>query len=514
MSVNLKALLALFPSAAPKNHLDNDNDNDNDDGTIRGACPFDVFKENFTLKFVDIIEHIRGNEMQGKLFDGDLSRFDGDHSKADLGLCHEFAKHGLDGPQIDVAMRSSGLYREKWERDDYRSNTIQKALNSSKDRVQQPSEKRLHLINGRIDITRDPPPARDWVVKDILLTGKSAVLAGFGGVSKTQLAIQICFDIVLGRSFAGHLTKQGRAMILLGEEDRDEVERRVSALVRYHEISDAEMDTLRANIFGFPFVGIDMRLSQKIGWELKESDFPEEIVEAAREAGNVNLIVLDHLSLVHGGDFNAREDATLTMRLVNRIAQDTGAAVLVLAHSPKSSANSPESDASAVGGSAVFVDQARAVGILATMRSDEAKKYGIGDDLRKQYVSLTLVKMNYGPTDRTLWLQRMPFDDTAVLEFVELSPPPPQPKGDAKLESRILELVRENPGKYSRTRFREKYSGQKGTLGASKATVARVLDDMVEDQRVICRAPTEAERKTHRLGGQVREVLCLWGPTL
>lgn len=518
MGVNVKALLSLFPKKEKRTQVSESAA----DLTIKGACPFDQFKWGFTGNFVKVIEDVREHDHWGPLFYGDLSQYENDHSKADLAMCGELARRGLNGPQIDIAIRSSGLYREKWEeRNDYRTNTIKEALKRPSGQLEGSNTKhderltrtRLDLEDGRVDINRAPPKARDWTVENILLSGKSAVLAGFGGVSKTQLAIQLCVDVVLGRPSANHQTKQGRAMILLGEEDRDEVQRRVNALVRCHKFTDSEIDLLKHNLRAFPFISKDMRLTRKEGWALHETRFEREIIDAARAFGDVNLIVLDHLSLVHGGDFNAREHATLTMRLVNHIAEETGAAVLVLAHSPKSSMNSEESDAAAVSGSAVFVDQARAAGVLATMRPQEAKKYGIENEQRKQHVSLTMAKMNYGPTGDAIWFRRVPFDDIAVLEPVELSPSTPVSKGDAGLEERILKLVGDNPGQYSRTRFREKYSGKDGVLRASKATVARVLDDLAEDGRLFLREPTDAERKDHRLGGQVRGVLCLWDPT-
>lgn len=50
------------------------------------------------------------------------------HSEADEALCSLLAKLGLDASEIDGAFRISGLYREKWERRDYRERTISKVL--------------------------------------------------------------------------------------------------------------------------------------------------------------------------------------------------------------------------------------------------------------------------------------------------------------------------------------------------------------------------------------------------
>lgn len=55
--------------------------------------------------------------------------FDKSHSEADLALCSMLAFWcGGDVAQIDRLFRRSGLYREKWERDDYRGETLKKAV--------------------------------------------------------------------------------------------------------------------------------------------------------------------------------------------------------------------------------------------------------------------------------------------------------------------------------------------------------------------------------------------------
>ncbi len=58
---------------------------------------------------------------------GDFSGYPS-QSEADLAFCSMLAACGLQGGDIDNAMRLSGLMREKWERGDYRTATISAAL--------------------------------------------------------------------------------------------------------------------------------------------------------------------------------------------------------------------------------------------------------------------------------------------------------------------------------------------------------------------------------------------------
>lgn len=70
------------------------------------------------------------------LWHGNLSKFSNDandgHSEADLALCSHLAFWtGGDTARIDSLFRQSGLMRPKWNRDDYRSLTINKASNQA-----------------------------------------------------------------------------------------------------------------------------------------------------------------------------------------------------------------------------------------------------------------------------------------------------------------------------------------------------------------------------------------------
>jgi DNA-binding MarR family transcriptional regulator len=81
----------------------------------------------------DVLEKALGARNAGKfarLWAADLDGYPS-HSEADLALCAALAFWTQDAEQIDRLFRRSGLYREKWERADYREHTIAQALNRS-----------------------------------------------------------------------------------------------------------------------------------------------------------------------------------------------------------------------------------------------------------------------------------------------------------------------------------------------------------------------------------------------
>lgn len=64
-----------------------------------------------------------------RLWRGNLADYGGDHSSADLGLCALLSFWtGRDKARMDTLFRQSGLMRDKWERQQYREDTLDKAI--------------------------------------------------------------------------------------------------------------------------------------------------------------------------------------------------------------------------------------------------------------------------------------------------------------------------------------------------------------------------------------------------
>lgn len=79
-------------------------------------------------------KNAKNGDAFASLWRGDTSAYNSDHSRADLALCNHlvFWTQG-DRGRIDNLFRQSGLMREKWDRDDYREGTIDKALSNVTD---------------------------------------------------------------------------------------------------------------------------------------------------------------------------------------------------------------------------------------------------------------------------------------------------------------------------------------------------------------------------------------------
>jgi RecA-family ATPase len=366
---------------------------------------------------------------------------------------------------------------------------------------------------GVVQISTEPPPRRSYVFSDQVTLGTMCVLGGSGGVSKTMLTLQIAIAAACGKNLGHIQVGEGSSLLFLGEEDEAERDRRIGAIC-IHMGADHQLVGKRVKCFGA--AGIDIRLTKKIDANAQATNLGDKVIQMAKEHATqsgspLRIIAFDHARLVLGGDPNDAEDVTQLTRVLTHIARATGAAVFLLAHSPKSviSKQGNEINSADIAGSSAFVDNSRASFMMWTMRDDEAKNHHVSSTERSEYVRLENVKANYARTGGGYWLKRvyMPDWDVAVLEPVYLhSKSLFQTKGTSDLQDRILRELRKKHGGISERKLRD-MAGKDGVLSASDSKVRTTIDAMLEEGVIERRTPTSEEKKLHKLSGQVREVL-------
>ncbi|MFM7009670.1 MAG: AAA family ATPase, partial [Betaproteobacteria bacterium] len=349
------------------------------------------------------------------------------------------------------------------------------------------------LTDGDVQISQTPPAKRSYVFADTVTAGTYNVLAGSGGTLKTMLMMISAASMAVGQDFGDVRIAQGAAMLFLGEEDHPEISRRLSAASTHYGFDPAVVSRL---VKAFPAAGVDLRLTREMNGSIDASALVQNVISLAEQhaqacGGPVRLIVFDHARLVMEGDPDDAANVTQLTRVLTQIAQATGAAVFLLAHSPKTvlRQQAKEMSIADVAGSSAFSDNARTGFIMYGMREDDAKTLQIPDAERKKYVKLECAKANYGPQGTEWWFEKVTLDDwqTAVLKPVSLIRPMFGP-GQAKqqLRQRILDLLTSAP--LSARAIRDR-AGQRRQLGASEKEALAAVDALLEDGRIERRKP-------------------------
>lgn len=182
-----------------------------------------------------------------RLMRGDWSGYPS-QSEADLALCSKLAFWtGRDPDRIDRIFRASGLFREKWEREDYRTATIEEAIAGCRDVYvlkrardswdsgdsgfsgdsgpdDQPSDTvalQLHTEDVETfasieEASADPILGEDDGV--MLSHGGMFVFYGDGGAGKTTMELDMLFHLATGEDWLG-MPVHGTSKVLVIENE-------------------------------------------------------------------------------------------------------------------------------------------------------------------------------------------------------------------------------------------------------------------------------------------------------
>jgi RecA-family ATPase len=403
-----------------------------------------------------------------------------------LGLVNQiYCSPPLDDQEVGAVARSIGNYIQASTLSPTRASTIS-------------------LDDGLIQLSSAPKSSRATLWGDMVFPGKYSILAGPGGTSKTMLAIGLGVQVCLGQPWCDEPVTRGAALLVLGEEDADEVNRRVNAVLAPFHAN--EQNEVRRLIRVLPAAGKDIRLVHLVQNNPVQSDMAESLIKLSGELATqaetpVRLIVLDHARLVGAGDNNDASHVTELTRVLTYVAQETGAAVVLIGHSPKSVHGKTDGELSQsdVVGSGAFVDNARSALLITTLSDAECKKFGVKPDVKSKYARMQVVKNNYGRTGSLYYFERRhdPVWQVAPLEPVKLAP---TPKGGGRgKDQQILQDLAGLKQLMSRSAYCERRSGSNGPLGISEKQLRDYVGQMLMRGQLVERPPSEAERLQHKL---------------
>lgn len=169
----------------------------------------------------------------------------------------------------------------------------------------------------RLDLSQPVPPT-DWLVEDFLVGHEATALVGDGGVGKSFLTMALALAVAGKEShYLGlPVLKHGPVLYADEENSRQLVLQRIAAL-GFDPKKHSDLEYLW-------YAGVDL------------ANEPEILLQEAIDIEPA-LIVLDSLSRVAMGvEENSNTDMTKLMRQgVVPLARETGAAVLVVHHTPK-----------------------------------------------------------------------------------------------------------------------------------------------------------------------------------
>lgn len=230
----------------------------------------------------------------------------------------------------------------------------------------------------------DTPP-RDirWLWPGVIPRGMVSLIGGKQGLGKSFLICDLAARISAGQPLPDGTTHPPGQVLLLAREDD-------ASCVLLPRLRAAKADLTR--VFWSVFGNAETRMAIDL------ATHAQFLIQAVSKHV-LDLVVVDTFAAFAptGSDANAAQDVRILLDALTRVARDSGAAVVVIAHLRKSGqADGDPMDA--IAGSAQMTAGVRVAAIL---------EKGDGDGERR----LRVVKSNLGPVDQSGWSWRFEWPD-------------------------------------------------------------------------------------------------------
>jgi hypothetical protein len=287
-------------------------------------------------------------------------------------------------------------------------------------------------VAERGDVYGTKPLPRKWLLKrnavGVLPLSKLGILAAAGGVGKTMAVVELALAIASGKPWLGRegyeVPEQGRGRVLLalGEEDQEEVDRRMHDAAHSMGLSAEEARKAFALIVTLPLAGTRVALTRSASDDEGETDAARALRAKMADHDDWRLVVFDPLSRFAGPD--AEKDnasATLFIETAESFCKlGGGPTVLVVHHSAQHARGDQNevTDASqAARGATGLTDGARWVASMSSRKvdfDDAELRLHLG-----RHAALSIVKNNYAPPEDGEILLRRDRDHGGALHAMD-----------------------------------------------------------------------------------------------
>ncbi|WP_250473087.1 helicase RepA family protein [Caballeronia sp. GAFFF1] len=257
-----------------------------------------------------------------------------------------------------------------------------------------------------------PPPALNHVLPG-LLAGTVGALIAPGGVGKTMLLTQIGCAIaaglpILGGALTGSNVAPGKVVLLLAEEPAGVLHHRLHGVTEQLKQSMAppshdKLQDLLTHLDG----NLDIYPLSGRGSLARFGDGAEEYRQLVALCKGARLVIFDPLRRFHDSDENDTAAMTAIVSKFERLAHDTGAAVVIAHHANRMSMTTGGGEhAYASRGCTALTDGVRWQANLSPVSEVLASEFRIPKSELRQCVRLDTPKTNYVGTFETVVLRK------------------------------------------------------------------------------------------------------------
>jgi len=227
-------------------------------------------------------------------------------------------------------------------------------------------------------IPKDPSqiPARNWLHGNHLIRKNVSVTVAPGGVGKSSLTIVQALELATGRQVLGHSNAGPMNVWIFNlEDERLELERRIAAAQKHHQISDQEigdrlfLDTGREQ---------ELILANQLRDEVRlETRVIEELKSQLLER-SIDVLIIDPFVSSHRVNEMDNGKIDIVAKQWIRIAEECNCAIELVHHTRKLNGIEASTDASR--GASSLINAARSARVLQRLSDQELEEAGVAAD--------------------------------------------------------------------------------------------------------------------------------------
>jgi AAA domain/RepB DNA-primase from phage plasmid len=236
-----------------------------------------------------------------------------------------------------------------------------------------------------------PIPPRGWLLGNQFCRKFVSSLIGAGATGKSALRMLQYFSLVTGRALTGqHVFRRGRVLLLSFEDDREELRRRIKAVLIHYKIGHED---IKGWLFCASPKGLKFAEMQKGS---RQAGQLEKVLRDAIERRKPDLVALDPFVKTHGLEENDNSAMDFVCDLIAKLSIEYDIAIDSPHHTKKGRLVAGDADAGR--GASSSRDAWRLVYTLTQMSEDEAKTFDISEVDRRAYIRLDSSKVNIAPS--------------------------------------------------------------------------------------------------------------------
>jgi hypothetical protein len=251
---------------------------------------------------------------------------------------------------------------------------------------------------GDIDVTKLPP--RGWLLGVAFCRKFISGLVGEGGGGKTAVRYVQYMAGATGRKLTDeHVHHRFRTLIVCLEDDFDEVERRIGAVMLHHKVTP---DDVRGWLHYCTPQGLKLLQSGQSGTRVVGELYAE--LRTAIETLAIDLVSIDPFVKSHGVEENDNNAIDEVCIMLAGIAAEFNCAVDLVSHARKGGAT--PGDAERDRGASAKRDAGRLMRTITGISPEEAETYGLNDQERRALIRVDDAKINLTVKNASaMWFQ-------------------------------------------------------------------------------------------------------------